>query len=128
MHKRIREVTDGAGVDLAVELIGVEQAIEEAAQSLAVRGRLVLVGIGRCRPRMPRIEPFVAFSQSILGSFGSRREDIEALVEHAAAGRLDLSKSITDRRPLEDLNDCLDRKSTRLNSSHTDISRMPSSA
>jgi propanol-preferring alcohol dehydrogenase len=113
VHKRIREMTNGAGVDLAVELIGVEPAIEEAAQSLALRGRLVLVGIGKCRPRMPRIEPFVAFSQSILGSFGSRVEDLEALVKHAAEGRLDLSASITDRRPLEDLNDCLDALYTK---------------
>ena len=49
-------------------------------------------------------------------------EHIEAEVDLAA--RLGLSRP-TVRQAIQDL---VDRKSTRLNSSHTDISRMPSSA
>ena len=56
---------------------------------------------------MPLIEPFVAISHSILGSFGARKEDLKKLISLAAEGRFDLSRSISDRRPLEDLNDCL---------------------
>ncbi len=106
-YKQIREATGGRGVDVAIELVGREDSIEEGTKCLARRGRLVLVGIGRIRPKMPLIEPFVAFSHSILGSFGARKEDLMQLLGYAAEGRFDLSKSISDRRPLEDLNDCL---------------------
>ena len=106
-YKQIREATDGKGVDLSIELVGREDSIEEGSKCLARRGRLVLVGIGRIRPRMPLIEPFVAFSHSILGSFGARKEDLRRLIDYAAEGKLDVSRSISDRRPLEDLNDSL---------------------
>lgn len=106
-YKQIRELTGGRGVDVAIELVGREDAIEEGSKCLAHRGRLVLVGIGRIRPRMPLIEPFVAFSHSILGSFGARREDLRALIGYAAEGNLEVARSISDRRPLEHLNDCL---------------------
>ena len=105
--RRIRDETDGQGVDLAVELIGREDSVEEAGKCLAHGGRLVLVGIGPCRPRLPRLEPFVAFSQSILGSFGSRKDDLRVLVQFAAEGQLDLSSSITAHHPLGELNACL---------------------
>lgn len=107
-YKAIRDLTNGRGVDIAIELIGREDSIEEGSKCLAKRGRLVLVGIGRIRPRMPLIEPFVAFSHSILGSFGARKEDLEQLIKFSAEGQLDLSQSISDRRPLADLNDCLE--------------------
>jgi propanol-preferring alcohol dehydrogenase len=105
--RRIRDETAGRGVDLAVELIGVADAVEEAGKCLAHSGRLVLVGIGACRPRLPRLEPFVAFSQSVLGSFGARKQDLRDLIGHAAEGKLDLSRSITAHHPLSDLNACL---------------------
>ena len=41
---------------------------------------------------------------------------------------LDYSMSVIVSRALPDVRDGLDRKSTRLNSSHTTVSRMPSSA
>ena len=106
-YKAIRERTGGRGVDVAIELVGREDSIEEGSKCLAHRGRLVLVGIGRIRPKMPLIEPFVAFSHSILGSFGARKNDLRDLIALAAEGRLKVEKSITDRRPLEDLNECL---------------------
>ena len=52
----------------------------------------------------------------------------ESLATKLAKARIDKSSRFTDwsRRPLSERQ--IDRKSTRLNSSHTDISRMPSSA
>ena len=56
--------------------------------------------------------------------FLQRKEYVKAREEYVEAGaRLD-ELEVRDRR----LDRALDRKSTRLNSSHTDISRMPSSA
>ena len=63
------------------------------------------------------------------------REEIEVEVNDANLVELLLDRlgykpilTVEKKRTVWNFNNCLDRKSTRLNSSHTDISRMPSSA
>ena len=60
---------------------------------------------------------------------GSRKKIADARAE-GAAGRFTPEELLTEDHAehLQGLIDLGDRKSTRLNSSHTDISRMPSSA
>ena len=50
------------------------------------------------------------------------------LVREGIDGIEALVSDLVRRAPLEERPNALDRKSTRLNSSHTDISRMPSYA
>jgi 2-desacetyl-2-hydroxyethyl bacteriochlorophyllide A dehydrogenase len=102
---RIKELTDGQGVDLAVELVGRNATITQAVASLARGGRAVLVGVG---PEPIQVMPsalFNVFAYSLLGSLGYRREDVTRLVRLVAAGRLDLSGSISARLPLAAIND-----------------------
>ena len=70
-----------------------------------------------------------------------RLKDMQAMVEDGSVEKLikkegllfqrelaKLERSLGGIRDMDGLPDAIDRKSTRLNSSHTDISRMPSSA
>ena len=79
---------------------------DDATQSLAVTvGVAVLVGVG---PEPIQVLPSVLFNvmgYSLLGSLGYRRDDVVRLVRLVAAGRLDLSGSISARLPLAAIND-----------------------
>jgi len=102
---RIRELTGRDGVDLAVELVGTQRTIAQAAASLARSGRAVLVGIGTEPIQVMPTALFSAFNYALLGTLGYRREDVTRLVRLVAAGRLDLSGSISARIPLRDINE-----------------------
>lgn len=106
---RIMEVTDGLGLDLALDLIGKNDVIKQAVQSLTRGGRLVVVG-----QSIERIElgPAVLFSTratKLLGHLGYRKRHLDDLVRLLASGRLDLSGSITDVIPLAQINEGVDR-------------------
>ena len=103
--ERIRELTDGEGVDLAVELVGRPQTITQAAACLARGGRTVLVGIGAEPITVGPPVVFNVLNYSLLGTLGYRREDVTRLVRLVASGKLDLSASISARLPLEQINE-----------------------
>lgn len=104
--KVIRSHT-GGGVDVALECVGRPDTVELAIAALGKRGRAVLVGVGMGKPTLPRLVAFVGREQSVLGSFGMDRADIEDLFALVAAGRLDLSASVSARYPLARANDAL---------------------
>jgi len=103
--RRIRELTGGEGVDLAVELVGRPATIAAAEACLARGGRAVLVGIGAEPITVLPTAVFSVFSHGLLGSLGYRREDVTRLVRLVAGGRLDLSGSISARLPLAAINE-----------------------
>lgn len=103
--ERIREITDGEGVDLAVELVGRPQTITQAASCLTRGGRTVLVGIGAEPITIAPPMIFNVMNHSLLGTLGYRREDVTRLVRLVDAGRLNLAGSISARIPLEQIND-----------------------
>ena len=107
--KEIRRHTGGAGLDLALELVGLPETVELAVRCLGTGGRAVVVGVGMGRPRLPPLAIFVGREQAVLGSFGMDRADIEDLYALILAGRLDLSGSVTARYGLRQANDALRR-------------------
>ena len=96
------------GLDLALEFIGLAETVELAVKSLATAGRAVVVGVGTGRPSLPPLAAFVGREQAVLGSFGMDRADIVDLYDLIAAGRLDLSESVTARYPLAEANAALE--------------------
>ncbi len=102
---RIRELTGGEGVDLAVELVGRPATIAAAEASLGRGGRAVLVGIGAEPITVLPTAIFSVFNHALLGSLGYRRDDVVRLVRLVAGGRLDLSGSISARLPLAEINE-----------------------
>lgn len=105
---RVREITSGAGVDLALEFVGRAETIEAGINMLHKGGRLVASGIGWERISLPPPSLFVWKELSLLGAFGFDRDDIARPIDLAAKGMLDLSDSITERFPLEAVNTALE--------------------
>ncbi|MFQ5523508.1 MAG: alcohol dehydrogenase catalytic domain-containing protein [Acidimicrobiia bacterium] len=93
------------GATLALECVGRGETVEMAMQSLAPGGRLVVVGVGHHRPRLPPLIRFVAGENSIHGSFGSTIAEIETVLSLIADGRLDVSHSISRKVTLDGVAD-----------------------
>ena len=106
----IRRLCDG--VDFAFEATGVEQAIQQAWRSLDVGGEAVIVGLLKHGASLTiDAGPFVN-EQRIRGCYyGSSNpmKDIPALVERYMAGELLLDEIISQRIPLEGLNEACER-------------------
>ncbi|MEK7251860.1 MAG: zinc-binding dehydrogenase [Actinomycetota bacterium] len=97
--KALFELTGGA--TLALECVGRAESVELGMRALAPGGRLVIVGVGHEQPRLPPLIRFVAGETSIHGSFGSTMAEIETVLTLIADGKLDVSRSISQRVSLE---------------------------
>jgi 2-desacetyl-2-hydroxyethyl bacteriochlorophyllide A dehydrogenase len=105
---KIKELTEWMGVDLAVEFVGLKETIEQAVKCVRVGGRTVVVGLGPETIFLPPPTTFVRTELSFLGSYGSTTLEIQNVIDLVAGGKLDLSDSITERFPLEEVNKGLD--------------------
>jgi 2-desacetyl-2-hydroxyethyl bacteriochlorophyllide A dehydrogenase len=106
--RKIKEMTGGMGVDLALEFIGLKDTIEKAVGCVRIGGRTVVVGLGPQEISLPPPTMFVRTELSLLGSYGSTLSEIQRVIDLVASGKLDLSDSITERFPLEEVNKGLD--------------------
>ena len=109
---RISEITDGRGVEIAIEAIGLPQTIESAYAVLARGGTAVVAGQVADGVKIS-IDPFVMSDQelSLIGSnYGSSRPavDFPLLVEHYMHNRIDLDSLVTRVIDLADINDAFD--------------------
>ena len=100
----ILEATDGLGVDVAVDFVGLEQTVAQAVESTVRGGRAVVVGLGPEDIRTVSPTIFVRDQISLLGSYAFTKRNVEQLVDLTASGRLDLEDSITHTFPLEEVN------------------------
>ena len=93
---RVRELTDGRGVDLVVDPVG-GSTLEGSIAALAYRGRISWVGRAGREPRPPEVWPLMEKNASMTGVFlGAEmardpqraRSMIERLLARVAAGEL----------------------------------------
>jgi len=106
--KKIKGLTGGIGVDLALEFIGLRETIDQAVGCIRVGGRVVVVGLGPDAVVLPPPTQIVRSELSFLGSYGSTTSEIQSVIDLVASGKLNLSDSITERFPLEEVNKGLD--------------------
>jgi 2-desacetyl-2-hydroxyethyl bacteriochlorophyllide A dehydrogenase len=97
----IRRLTGGRGVDVAVEVIGLKQTMEQAIRSLAVLGRAVLVGIADRPVAIDSYVDLLGREAEVIGSSDHLLWELPVLVEFVRQGRLDLSHVVTRTVPLE---------------------------
>jgi 2-desacetyl-2-hydroxyethyl bacteriochlorophyllide A dehydrogenase len=109
--EELRRLTEGKGVHVALELVGLPLTMQQAVQSLAVFGRAVIVGL---TDRTFEIAPYADLlmkEAQVLGASDHLAQELPLLLEMARRGSLDLSNVITATVPLDAgaINEALDR-------------------
>ncbi len=99
----VRRLTGGRGLDLAVDLVGANAVLAQAAACLGRHGRVVMIGLSPEPIQLGRGVAFGLRSQSLLGHLGYRKRHLDQLVELVALGRLDVSGSVSGVMPLEEV-------------------------
>jgi propanol-preferring alcohol dehydrogenase len=90
------------GATLALECVGSSETVELGLAALSPGGRLVVVGVGSDRPRLPPLARFIGTELGVLGSFGSTPTEIGTVLDLVERGRLDVSQSVQREVPLDD--------------------------
>ena len=98
---QIRRLTDNRGVDVALELIGLPQTIQQALQVLGVAGRAVVVGITDKPVTIDAYRQLIGKEAAIMGADDHLLSELPLLIELARRGKLDLSAVITGTVPLD---------------------------
>ena len=110
--KQLRNLTDGRGVDVALELVGLPLTMRQAVQSLAILGRAALVGLTRETFEVAPYSELLNKEAEIIGVSDHLASEIPLLLDLVRTGRLDLSHGIIRTIPLEAnaVNGALDRR------------------
>ena len=97
----IRSLTQGKGVNVAIEMIGIPQVMKQAIQSLAPLGRAVIVGITENPLEIDTYHELLGCEAEIIGSNDHLLHELPLLLELARRGKLNLSDAITHTIPLD---------------------------
>lgn len=108
---KLRRLTAGRGVDVALELIGLPLTMSQAVRSLAPQGRAAIAGI---TPESLELNPYhelINREAEIIGVSDHLFSELPLLLDLVRRGRLDLTRIVTRAVPLEAgaINDALDR-------------------
>jgi propanol-preferring alcohol dehydrogenase len=109
--KRVKKLTRGRGVDVALELVGLPLTMRQAVQSLAVFGRAGLVGITRQTVELAPYVEILNRETEIIGVSDHLAAEIPPLLELTRRKRLNLPHALIRTVPLEAdaVNQVLDR-------------------
>ncbi len=97
----IQRLTGGRGVDVAVEVIGLPQTIQQAVYALAIFGRAVVVGITDKPVAIDTYQHLMGKEAELIGSSDHLASELSALIEYARRGTLDLTGVVTRKLPLD---------------------------
>ena len=105
----IREITRGAGVDFAFDVVGAPRVTRQAYDALARRGTLVVVGIAPAGQEVALPMTSLMYEErtvtgSLYGS-GNPATDILQLIDLYRAGKLKLDELLTRTYPLGQVNE-----------------------
>jgi threonine dehydrogenase-like Zn-dependent dehydrogenase len=103
--KAIRELTDGRGVDVAIEALGTQGTFESALRSLRPGGTLSSLGVYSSDLRIP-LDAFAAGlgdNRIATSLCPGGKERMRRLMSVVASGRVDLKAMVTHRFPLDQI-------------------------
>jgi propanol-preferring alcohol dehydrogenase len=93
--------TDGKGVDVALELVGLPLTMQQAVRSLSVFGRAVIVGITDKPLEINSYTEVLGKETEIIGSSDHLMSELPLLFEFARRGALDLTDVVSRTVPLD---------------------------
>ncbi|MEK5026914.1 NAD(P)-dependent alcohol dehydrogenase [Paenibacillus sp. FSL M7-1046] len=104
----IKQLTDGAGVDVAWETAGNPKALQSALYSIRRGGRLAIVGLP-AQDEIPLNVPFIADNEIDIYGIFRYANTYPKGIEFLASGDVDAGVLITDRYPLAETREALER-------------------
>lgn len=102
--QKIRELTGGRGVDVAVEALGRPQTFAQCTQSVRAGGKAVMIGLSLAGSIGEiDINHLVRRQVKVIGSYGGRaRQDLPKIVRLAERGIFNLSGSVSRKCKFEE--------------------------
>ena len=101
---QIGDVTGGKLADLVLDFVGAPETIEEEIHCVGKGGRLVLVGISEGSIGISPYKTIIGKEMEIVGVNDHLKSELAELIGLVTSGKIDLSKSITHRVHLDDVN------------------------
>ena len=93
--------TEGRGVNVALELIGLPKTMRQSVQCLAIQGRAALVGITNRTFEIAPYEEVLNKEAEIIGVSDHLASELPQLIKWVRNRKLDLSRAITRTIPLD---------------------------
>jgi threonine dehydrogenase-like Zn-dependent dehydrogenase len=102
--KTVDKITEGEFGNVVVDFVGHRRTMEQAIASTGKGGRVVLVGISRDYLRLRPYETILGKELEIIGVNDHLHSELDELVQFVDAGRISLSRSVTHRVTLNNIN------------------------
>ncbi len=99
--EQLKGLTNGRGVDVALELIGLPLTMQQAVRSLGIKGRAALAGITDKGFEVAPYAELLGKEAEIIGVSDHLASELPQLLAWAAEGKLDFSHVVTRTVPLE---------------------------
>ncbi|XP_057970445.1 uncharacterized protein LOC131159501 [Malania oleifera] len=103
--EKIREITGGRGVDIAVEALGKPQTFLQCVRSVRDGGKAVMIGLAKAGAvGEVDINHLVRRQIKVIGSYGARaRQDLPKLVKLAETGIFNLHSAVSRKCKFEEV-------------------------
>ncbi|MCO5269498.1 MAG: zinc-binding dehydrogenase [Brumimicrobium sp.] len=107
----LKRLTNGKGVDVALELAGLPLTQKQAIKSVGVMGRVVFVGLTTQNIEVNTYKEILGNEVELIGANDHHLKEIYTLLEYSRNGRFDTSKLVSNRIPLEAalINEAIDK-------------------
>lgn len=97
----IKRLTNGKGVDVAIEMIGLSKTMKQALQIAGVMGRVVIVGLSNQTLEIQTYTELLGREVELIGSNDHHLQELPILLDLARRGVLDTSQVVTRTIPLQ---------------------------
>lgn len=109
--KSLLDMTDGKGVDAAIEVIGIKPTIAAAINSVRSGGRAVLVGLSSKGSEAGfEINSVVRRGVKIIGSYGAKpRLEMPEIISLASKGIINIDDAVSTQFKLDEINTAFEK-------------------